>query len=91
MLIREITDDDKKNEKISAAIDELTGRFGSDLILVLIEPENGEDLIIRPDIPQFSKNIVQQTKTPITKIASGNNKDNTKTFGYAHAIDGVTR
>lgn len=90
MLVREITEEDKQDVLVRMAIDAITARAGEDILLVLVVPEKGEDLIIRPDIPQFSKNIVGQTRLPVTKIASSNTKNKTMVFDHIQTVYGVS-
>lgn len=89
MKIREITQEDRHNIRIFDAMNEITARAGKDIICVLIEAENDEDLIIRPDIPQFSKNVVDKTRIPVIKVSSSNNIADTKTFEHIQAVNGM--
>ncbi len=89
MLIREISSEDNIDSRILDAMHEISVRTGKELIFVLIEPENWEDLVVRPDIPQFSKNIVDQTRIPVIKISSSNDLASTQTFWHIKAIDGM--
>lgn len=75
--------------RIFDAINEIIARAGKEISIVLIEPQGGEDLVIRPDIPQFNKNIVDQTRIPVIKVSSSNNIQDTHTFEHIQAAHGM--
>ncbi len=89
MKIREITAEDRHNPRILDALNQIVGRAEKEIACVLIEPEHGEDLVIRPDIPQFNQNIVGKTQVPVIKVSSSNNIADTQTFEHIQTIDGM--